>query len=221
MNENILNTILMAFGYLLLFASAEFMYYRFKLHAEITRKYVHAVSGFTTLLFPVIIVNHWLVMSLSASFLLLLYVSKKFNQLQSIHAVDRPTHGSTLFPIVVYGCFWVSTKLHSDLFFYVPILILAICDPIAALLGKKAKLYKYQTFGYVKSFIGSAGFFVTAWVLSFMMLWNLGYSHTAVMLVSFTIATITTVAEALTHKGYDNFTIPASAVLTLLIFELI
>jgi len=211
----------MATGYLLLFTSAEILYHKLKLHAEITRKYVHAVSGFTTLLFPTLIVSHWLVLSLSVSFLLILYVSKKLNLLPSIHAVNRATHGSTLFPIVVYGCFWISIKLHSDMFFYVPILILAICDPIAALLGKKANLYKYQTFGYVKSFIGSTGFFITAWVISFMLLWNLSYSHEAVMLVSFAVASITTIAEALTHKGYDNFTIPASAVLTLLIFELI
>ena len=72
MNENILHTIFLAGVFLILFASAELLYHKFKVKAEITRNYVHIITGLLTMLVPPLIENHWLVMALSGSFLIIL-----------------------------------------------------------------------------------------------------------------------------------------------------
>ncbi len=97
-----------------------------------------------------------------------------------------------------------------------PILILAICDPLAALFGKKWPVMPYKTFGYSKTGVGSLAFFSSAFCLSFLLLLFFKPSLPfGVLLVSLQVATVTTLAEAITHKGFDNLTIPLSALLVL------
>ena len=44
MSPDVLNTFIMAGAFLVLFASAELMYHRFGVAAEVTRKYVHLLT---------------------------------------------------------------------------------------------------------------------------------------------------------------------------------
>ena len=219
MNENIIHTLILGGLFLVLFGFAEFLYHKLKVNAELTRKTVHLGTGLLTLLFPLWLDNHWFVLALCSSFLLILLLSLKFNLLPSINGVNRKTRGSVLFPMIVYGCFLVYNHYGSLVYFYVPILILAICDPIAALVGKKFQIGKYKILGHTKTLIGSAGFCVSAFVVTAIgmslltqipLSQNLGYS--------FVIAISTTIAEALSQKGYDNFTIPVTAISLLILF---
>lgn len=215
-----INTIILAGAFLMLFASAEVLYHWLKVHAEITRKYVHLVTGLLTMLFPPMIGNHWLVLFLCGSFLVILLISLKFKLLPSINAVDRVTRGSLLYPIIVYGCYLAYLRYGHFSLYYIPILILAICDPVAALVGKGYPIGKYTTFGNQKTMSGSGGFFVSALIVSSVLLIYLeGMSLLSGIMVAFMISLSTTIAEALTHKGYDNFTIPGTALIVLMIFE--
>src|ERR1700741_4724092 len=101
MSKDIINTIILACSFLALFGLAEFIYHTFKVRAELTRKLVHFGTGILTLLFPVMLNNHWLVLFLCGSFALILMVSLKFNLLKSINAIDRKSHGSISYPISV------------------------------------------------------------------------------------------------------------------------
>ncbi len=217
MTENILHTAYLAAAFLALFASAEIMFHKFNVKAEVTRKYVHLCTGLLTMLFPPLLGNHWFVLLLCGSFLVILLVSLKFKLLPSINAVERQTRGSILFPVIVYGCFLIYTFYGQFTFYYIPILILAICDPVAALVGKRWPTGEYTTFGHKKTLSGSAGFFISA-VLTCLFLIVLvdGVSWGNGLIVALIVSGGTVVAEALTHKGYDNLTIPASAVLTLM-----
>lgn len=220
MSTSLLHTIYLAGAFLLLFASGEVLYHVFKIRAELTRKYIHFSTGFITMLFPPLIGNHWFVMALCGSFLLILAVSMRFKLLPSINAVDRKTHGSILYPIVVYGCYLAFNYSGHFSYFYIPILILAVSDPIAALVGKGYPLGKYTIFGHSKTFSGSAGFFVSAMILCFLLL---VYVDGRPMLLAFgpalLISLCSTISEAVTHKGYDNFTIPGSALAVLFVLE--
>lgn len=215
-STSLFHTFYFAALFLLLFASAEVLYRIFKLKAEITRKYVHVATGIITLLFPSFIANHWLVLALCTSFLLILIVSLRFGLLPSINKVSRTTYGSILYPIVVYICYLTSDKAGDTLYFFLPILILAICDPMAALIGKNYPFMRYHFMGYTKTLSGSLAFFITATLISggflcayrSLFLWE-------IMFFSVLIALTATIAEAISHKGFDNLTIPLSVLFTL------
>ncbi|EAY29260.1 diacylglycerol/polyprenol kinase family protein [Microscilla marina] len=215
-----MNTIYLAIAYLVLFASAEFFYHRLKTRAEITRKYVHIVTGLLTMLFPPLIQNHWLVLLLCSSFLIILLASLYFKLLPSINAVERTTRGSILYPVIVYCCYLMYLSQDQFIFYYIPILILTLCDPMAALVGKHFPRGKYITFGHCKTLSGSAGFFAAAVITSLCLVVGLEQmTLTKTLIITVSVAMVTTIAEALSHKGYDNLTIPFSALAMLMLIN--
>ena len=222
MNSNIINTIYLALAYSLLFTSAEFLYHKLKIRADITRKYVHIVTGLLTLLFPPLIGNHWLVLILCGSFFFILLLSLKFDLLPSINKIKRPTLGSIFYPVVVFLCYLAyEHRNHNLIYFYLPVLTLAICDPVAEFVGKTYKLGKYKIHGHTKTLIGSTGFFVSSFILSMILVIYLS-NKDIISALPFVIciAFTTTIAESLAWKGYDNLTIPAIAMANLLYFNL-
>ena len=217
MNQSIVNTFLLAGLFLALFSIAEILYHILKIKVEYTRKIVHINTGLITLSFPILIDNHWLVLLLSCGFLLILSLSLRFNLLKSINAIDRISRGSLIYPIVVYGLFLVYVTYGSLLFFYLPILILAICDPLACLAGRKWPKGKYKVGTDTKTLVGSAAFFTSSLLVSIVLL--LFFSELSLIILSSTsliIATITTFAESLSQKGYDNLFIPLTALLIII-----
>lgn len=219
MNPSIIHTGYMALAFGTLFGSAELLYHRFHFKAELTRKYVHIFTGVLTMLFPLLIHNQWLILALCASFLFILLGSIKFNLLPSINGVDRVTRGSILYPIIVFSCYIFYIQQDQLVYYYIPILLLALCDPVAALVGKKWPWGRYTTLGYTKTLSGSFGFFVAAFITSYVLIWQLEDHPTSIFIIAMSLALTTTIAEAFTHKGYDNLTIPASAILTLYLLQ--
>jgi phytol kinase len=227
MSSNIINTVILAGSFLALFASAELLYHKLNVRAEFTRKLVHLGTGILTLLFPILLNNHWPVLFLCASFALILFLSLKFNLLKSINAIDRKSHGSISYPISVYFCYlaydYCSSRYSNFngnyIYFYLPILTLAICDPVAALTGKRWPLGKYKIGKDHKSMMGSSMFFLSAFVLSFILMYMLNSKdHLLLTLTSSAIlALISCLAEALSPNGLDNLSIPLVSVITLYI----
>jgi dolichol kinase len=220
MNENITNTIYLAGVFLVLFASAEILYHKFNVKAEITRKIVHVSTGLLTMLFPPLIENHWLVLLLCSSFFIILMLSIALKLLPSINAVDRKTRGSILYPVIVYGCFLLYGHYGQLMIYYIPILILAISDPIAALVGKNWPKWKYKTFGQTKTLSGSAGFLISSLIICLSLFMGLeSIPFNKAIAISFGVAIVTTIAEAVSHRGYDNLTIPVGALCVLIFFN--
>lgn len=222
MTDNLLHTIGLALAYLLLFSSAEFIYHRWKVKAEVTRKYVHIITGILALSFPVLITNHWLVLLLCASFFVILILTISSPFLRSIHGVDRKTSGSILYPIIVYACYLSQAHFGLLVFYYLPILILALSDPFAAFVGKSRPYGSYTVFAMSKTLSGSLAFFFSALVLClglFMGLENMPGLEAFILGASLALAC--TLAEAISHKGFDNLTIPATATLVLVVHHLL
>ena len=218
MSENLQHTIFLGLAFLLLFSSAEWLYHKIKIHGEITRKYVHVMTGLLTMLFPLLIESHWYVLALCACFLIILWISLVFKLLPSINAVGRKSTGSLLYPIVVYGCYLVYTSYSHYIYYYIPLVILALCDPLAALIGKTWPLGTYTTFGHTKTMSGTMSFFVLAIGLSLLFIITLqGSSVQHAIFPAICIALFTALAEAITHRGFDNITIPLAALVVLLI----
>lgn len=215
MSAELINTSILAACFLALFAIAEVLYHVCKVKAELTRKLVHVGTGLLTMLFPVMLKNHWLVLLLCSSFALILILSLKFNLLRSINAIERESVGSIAYPVSVYGCYLAFDYFHQQyIYFYLPILILAICDPIAALIGKRWPKGRFKVGEGYKTVMGSGMFFLTAFILC--VFW-LPFAGVHLMLYSFLIASVSSITEAFSKKGYDNITIPLAVLIMLII----
>ncbi|HET6989893.1 MAG TPA: phosphatidate cytidylyltransferase [Bacteroidia bacterium] len=230
MSKDIINTAILATAFLLLFGVAEIFYHKLKVKVELTRKLVHFGTGIITLFFPLMLSNQWFVLFLCGSFAIILLTSLKFNLLRSINAIERKSYGSILYPVAVYGCYLVYNYYTNKfgktddvyIYFYLPILTLAICDPMAALFGKKFPYGKFKVGKDTKTIVGTSAFFVSSFILSAAMLSCLGKSSLGTLdlfLISSAIAFTSCIVEAFSGKGRDNITIPA-CVMTVLIFLL-
>ncbi|MBI1305164.1 MAG: phosphatidate cytidylyltransferase [Bacteroidetes bacterium] len=216
MNSNIVHTLILGGLYLALFAIAELLYHKLKVTAEHTRKIVHVFSGLIALSFPVFIDSIPLVGVLCGGFLLILIWSMRFDKLHSIHKVDRKTYGSILFPIVVFACYIIANQLEDRLYFYMPLIILAVCDPLAALVGKKFPIGKFSIGGSVKTVMGSAVFILSAFLITMFLSSITWYDMNEITtFTALAVAVATGIAEGVTHRGYDNISVPLTAVLVL------
>ncbi len=217
MNPAILHTFMLAGGFLALFGSAELMYHRFKVKCEYSRKYVHIITGLITLSFPVLLDNHWLVLFLCGSFAIILTLSLRLNLLKSINAINRKSRGSILYPIVVYSLYLVQDYCGNYIFFYIPILILAISDPLAALLGRKYPWGPYSLIKDRKTLMGSSVFFLSAFLISALLFYAmLGWVDSTMLRMALLLGFATALIEGISQNGYDNLTVPLLAALILL-----
>ncbi len=216
MTLQLINLFKFSGAYLLLFAMAEYFYHQLRQKAETTRKIVHIGGGVLALSFPFFFKEAAPVFILCGSFLLLLILSKKFNLLPSINAIDRISRGSYLFPIAVAGSFYIAILLKVPLLYYLPLSIMAFGDPMACIVGKRFPIGPYKTKYANKTIAGSTAFFITAFILSLLFL---GFTNqdlkVSLIPAAALLALGTTVAEGITGKGYDNLSIPFTAALIL------
>jgi dolichol kinase len=213
MYHDFVNVLILSGYFLLLFGFAEWLFYKFKWKPENTRKIVHFGTGILTFLFPVMLSHHLWVLLLCSSFAVLLLLSMKFNFLNSINGVDRITWGSLCFPLAVYLCFIANVYYNDSLYFYLPMLVLAISDPAAALVGKATGWCPYQVWGQSKTIGGSLAFFISAILLGAGF--HLGFNHDTLQSKGMAIvimALVTTAVEAVSTKGWDNVSIPLSVI---------
>jgi dolichol kinase len=210
---------LLAIGLLLIFN--ELNYRRFKVKGEITRKFAHFVSTLAVVPFPYIFTSHWYVFILASIFFVFLFVTQYSKQLKSIHDIERKSVGSYLLPFSIYITFYLSTKFDLKFYYILPMLILAICDPMAAILGMniKKKNQDIVIFGIHtgKTILGSGGFLVTSFFISIIALYfNRGVFDFKTFWLATAVAIISTLAELFSWRGSDNLTIPLSVCFTLL-----
>jgi phytol kinase len=222
MSDDLFNVIVLSGMFLALFALGEILYHYFRVRVEFTRKTVHVGTGLLTMFFPIMLENHWWVLLLCSSFALILIISLRFNLLKSINAIDRESVGSLAYPISVYGCYLAYNYFDKQLiYYYLPILILALCDPMAALIGKRWPRCKFKVGDGYKTMSGSITFFISAVVLMYTLMVGFKQEWTITQFISgaFIIGTLSTITEALSARGYDNLTIPISVLLGLVIIN--
>ncbi len=213
--------VLMIFSgiFLSLFTIAELVYHFLKVNVGYTRKFVHICTGIIALYFPIYIKQPLDLILLCTCFAVILALSKKLKLLPSINAIDRASRGSIMYPIVVIICFVAQFYWKEYSYFLIPILVLALADPMAEFTGKKLKYKPYSIFGNSKTISGSAGFFVVAVLTSIISLYLLkDLSSGTILLCSIVIAMLSTIGEAVSLRGYDNLIIPLCVIAGLLIF---
>lgn len=223
MTEQIALTFIFLVALTLLLVFTELVYRRLGVKGEITRKFAHFTATLSTVTFPYIFNDHWYVLTLAIIFFVLLYISRNGVQLKSIHDIERISIGSYLLPVSIYLTFFISFKLGEKLFFILPMLILAICDPIAGILGLEVQKFnhKIKLFGWKlnKSYLGSGSFFVSAFIISIIAIYfNRMVLDLKTFWLALGIAVVATLAELFSWRGSDNLFIPMSVLLILVIF---
>lgn len=207
--------------FLALFIVAEIGYHILKIKVGYTRKFVHVFTGVIAMFFPIYIEQPLDLILLCMTFAIILTMSKKWNLLQSINAIERTSRGSVLYPLIVILCFLVQFYKGNVIYFFIPILVLAFADPMAEYAGRKLKYKPFSVLGNSKTISGSLAFFVTALLTSIVsMHFKEDLNLVLILSCSIVIALLTTVGEAISIKGYDNFIIPICAILGLMIFSI-
>jgi len=177
---------------------------------EATRKFVHFGGAFVTIFFPFILTSHWTVLALAIGFAIIMFMTKRLGWLQSVHGVERKSDGAIYHPIAIYSCFLYSQILNQPMFYVISILILAISDALAALVGKSYGANEYLVeVGTRKTVEGSITFFLTSFLITHLILLLTTQTGRAEsVLIALLISLIVTIFEGVSLKGADNLFIP-------------
>ncbi len=202
--------------FIVIFVVAEIAHAK-NVDVEITRKFVHFTGAFTTIFFPFILKSHWTVLILASIFGGILFITKKLGLLQSVHGVTRQSEGAIYHPIAIYICFLYATFLNQPWFYVISILILGVSDATAALVGKNYGAAEFIVEeGYRKTFEGSFTFFLSAFLITHLiLLLTTPIGRLESVLVAILIAIIMTLFESISLKGADNLFIPIGTMFVL------
>jgi len=200
---------------LVLIGISELLYRVFRLPAETSRKFLHVSGGLTCLLLPTFFTSDWWILALTSSAFILLLGTYLMHMLQSVHKTRRNSIGSIIFPIPVYCCFLTAQTLHNNLFFYLPVSLLAISDTSAEIAGTRWGHLTKQFFNGQKTLAGTLAFFGTALLICYGWLEYYDLSRQGIIAGTLVISISASLAELVTLKGWDNLTIPVIATVIL------
>jgi phytol kinase len=182
------------------------------LSPELSRKLFHIGGGLSTLTFPWIFASTWPIVLLTLVTIPALLTLKYIRMFQGnlgavLYRVDRVSLGELYFPLSVCLLF-VLTSTHP-LLFLIPVLVLTLADPAAAVIGSRYGHLRYTLVKGSKSVEGSAAFFLVAFACVLFPLLALTHSDPGqVASVAALVGLLATLAEAVAWEGLDNLFIP-------------
>lgn len=214
---------MLAGGFVILIFLAEILRWRANVEVEWTRKLVHLGGGLLCLSMPFILQSHWTVLLLAISMGLIFVVSKNAGWLPSVHAVKRKSEGTAYYPFVVYVLFLLTSGLPWK--FVICMLVLAISDTAAALVGTRSGRIKFSIESEKKSVEGAVAFLVVTVfvVLIPLLVWDPLNANTLTnvdrthhyLLASVLIGLLVMCFELVSLQGRDNIFIPLGTFLVL------
>ena len=203
-------------GYILLLIFCEFINRKLKVDVEYTRKLSHVASVLTAMFFfPVFFKNVGYALALSALFFVLLVVANVQKWLPSVDGVDRKTVGSYFLAFGVGATYYISVVFDNSMAFTLAMLIFAISDPLAGIIG--AKWVKSKEIYGGKTIAGSLAFLFSALIIC-LFFFNSMFGNPMIAL-SLMVALTATVMELISTRGTDNFTIPLVVALMLIVHQ--
>lgn len=211
----------LAFGAILF--TGEILHNILRVKTEYTRKFAHSAASLLALTFPLIYDSYVYVLVMGTIFFVVLAIAEHRDLLRSIHDVSRKTYGGLLLPVAIAGTFTVSVWLNDPRLFILPILLLGVSDSLAGITGvyfgeklRKIIVYKLHL---NKTYLGTSVFFLTSLILSIYTLhWFVGNFSTQTIAAAISVAVGAALVETFSSKGLDNFTVPLTALIILLLF---
>ena len=211
-HADIVPSLLVAVLYLALFAGAEIWSRIASPDVETTRKMVHFGGGIVALFFPILFETHWPVLIMASLFTIVLLVTKRSALLGSVQGVERVTIGEIIYPLSIYTTFLLATISGRYTTYAIAILILAMADAVAGIVGKRYGRHRYHVGDGKKSLEGSAAFFaVTFGIIVAGLLAGGGNPLPEILMASLLVSLLLTGVEAIAPKGLDNAAVPLGA----------
>lgn len=192
---------------------SELLWKRKIIGVEVSRKLIHMITGVIVAFLPYF--ADWRdIQILSLAFLVVIFLSAKFNILRSIHSVRRVTIGEVLYAAIIAICAFLQP---ADWIFTVAILHLALADAMAALIGQKwGQATKYRIITHGKSLAGSLAFFVTSAVIfGGLIVFQAGINLPSWTYLLIVFPLLLTLLENISWYGSDNVTVPLAVILML------
>ena len=132
---------------------------------EFTRKFVHVASGVVAISLAWLIESPITLALLCAGFAIVLGVTQRLGLLQSVHAVARRSLGGVYSPLAIFATFWIGTSTGHPEFYVIAILVLAVSDSLASLVGSNYGVMTFLVQDDRKSVEGSLFFFITTFTI--------------------------------------------------------
>lgn len=181
---------------------------------EHTRKLVHLGGGIACLFFPFLIRSPWVVLAMALPLTALFVAGAQAGFLQSLHGVGRKSRGAEYYPLAVWLVLWM-TQGRPHLYL-AAVLVLAVGDAFAALVGSRYGVVRYEVEDETKSLEGSLVFFVIAFLaihLPTLLLTDL--PRPVCVLAATLVAALVTGFEAISLRGADNLFVPLAVAVIL------
>lgn len=192
---------------LLLFAVCEAWRHFGNPPAEWTRKLAHFGAGAVTAAFPWLFAWHWTVLILAFGFAGIIFGTRRWGLLRSIHGVARRSEGGIYYPIAIYLLFLLAGD--RPVFYLVSLLVLMVSDSLAALLGSEYGKAIYHVETDRRSLEGSAVFLLTTFLAVHLpLLLATDTGRGASVLIAAQIALTVTIFEGISPGGSDNLVVP-------------
>lgn len=193
-------------------------------HPELLRKLLHLGMGCLAASFPWLFDAFWPVLLLAVISVLGLIALRVYRasvtrqpasaaagfwQQQSalLHGVERQSWGELLFPVSIALLFFLAQG--DPLLYSLPILVLALADALAALIGVRYGRMHFKTLDGHKSLEGSIFFFlVTFLCLHLLLLLFTETGRFESVLIALLLSGVVMLLEAIAWRGLDNLLIP-------------
>ncbi|MCU7843907.1 MAG: hypothetical protein KZQ93_08720 [Candidatus Thiodiazotropha sp. (ex Monitilora ramsayi)] len=184
-------------------------------HPEVLRKLMHVLMGLVTATFPWLFNESWPVLLLAGgSVAVLILVRSGVSVAGSVkgvlHGVERTSWGELLFPLSVAAVFLLADG--EPLLYSVPILILALADAVAALIGVYYGQIQFTTLEGSKSIEGSFAFFIVTFLcvhIAVLLFTDAGRIES--LLIGLLMGIVVMMFEAVAWRGLDNLFIPVAS----------
>jgi phytol kinase len=205
---------LLSLLFLALLAAAELWRRVARPDPEWTRKLVHLGGGIVCLFFPFFVRSPWVVLAMASALSALFALGSRLGFLQSLHGVRRTSRGAEYYPLAIFLVFLLA---RDRPWLYVScVLVLAVSDALAALIGSRYGVIRYQVEDDSKSLEGSLVFLFTTFLavhLPALLMTEL--PRPTVVLAATLVALIVTGLEVVCLQGTDNLYVPLTVYLTL------
>jgi len=184
---------------------------------QANRKLVHFIVGLATSTAPFIFTNNIQAIALAIIFIIVNAVTLKQDLFKGIHSQERFSFGTVYFPVayfILVSFFWAYSE-----FIILSMIILAISDPLAAIVGESRKIPKIFTIWKdVKSIQGSTTFFLSSFVIVFSGSIFLDINISSPIYFSLFVALGATLGEMVSESGSDNVSIPVISILFMIFY---
>lgn len=177
---------------------------KFLLSSSITRRVSHVGAALIAAVSPLFIDKNLIVFA-CFGFAGVMFISRRFTFLSSLHSVKRKTLGEVFLPLgeAISAAIFLPQAVTA---FQYGVLVMGLSDAFAGFVGEKYGRHQINIFNNRKSLEGALTFFLTTTFLTFLFIPSLGFHLILIPLVL-------TLIELILGYGMDNLAIPIFAAL--------